>query len=707
METATKRRLLSVSNTYTTDAHSTLAALTDINEESCALLGVKQNAIDNFQFRLLQGEQSSNRPEDEIKSFIALSYTWHSSAWKPHSSITTLQQNISSPLTPAMWAALLAQLQDHECFWIDQLCINQALEAEKIEAVGSMDMVYRSARKVVIALEDVALSTTDADIMCRYATSNEPKSQMPEDVLEKLASIFVKIATARWFDRAWCLHEFLVGRSHVFLVPIWRADGPARSESSSISIMRIDGPILVRIYEIFIEQDVKHQKASLDSLLNSRYFTGTKIDNIRQFFNHLRRLDLQEVFGSQEKLFGDGSFMHMFHQVFSHSSMYSADKISIILNAMRSGLYLKVSTPFSEDECLWLITLIAMAAGDSTTLTTNGSRAIEGEGLSRKNRHWIRVPSAGDQARRTGVFIIPRTTIDAKVVEDGLELEMLFLGSNLILTSPSQHYLSIARWLIDHRALCELSIDGQVMRIDTEADENIYASLRISYIQALACALACGKDWMLAYHAKSYVNLPGGFELQWNPLSKETFSQAIDWGLATVIEQDIGADLKETWQDGGTLMWADNVTQEPEEEDGTDFAEQSFIQLNHEEHIWYSLLLDFTETLVNFGLAVFSEHSGSEVEHEAWNVQICSIPEVSRFLTYAPATNVQEPFHLGMPKALWDDKYSWMSRLWLLHEEKFGSPSQRYSLRGKARLAGISPLPELRGKRVTVVETRT
>lgn len=48
MQTTAKKRLLPVSNTYATDASGTLAALTDINKESCVLLGVKQNALDKF-----------------------------------------------------------------------------------------------------------------------------------------------------------------------------------------------------------------------------------------------------------------------------------------------------------------------------------------------------------------------------------------------------------------------------------------------------------------------------------------------------------------------------------------------------------------------------------------------------------------------------------------------------------------------------------
>lgn len=698
---ATKIRLLTTSKVDTKDAHHTLAALKDVNEESCALLGVKQDAFDNFQFRLLQSEHSTSLPEDEIKSFIALSYTWHSSAWKPNSSITPLQQNANNPLTPAMWAALLAQLQEHECFWIDQLCITQSSNSEKTAAVGSMDLVYRSARIVLIALEDIAISTSDADLMLRHLTLEETISEKSEDVLDKLASAFAKIVAARWFDRAWCLHEFLVSRSHVFLVPIYHVDSPVRSENSSINIMRIDGHILVRMYILFIKQNVKHQNTGQESLLNNRNFTGIKLDNIRRFFDRLGTLEFQNVFDSQEKLPGDGSFMHMFHEVFSHNAMYTADKLSIILNAMRSGLYLKVPVPFSEDDCLWLITLVAMAAGDVTALTANGSRATEGEGQSRKNRHWMRIPVTADQARPPDVLAIARTTIDVKVLEDGLELEILFFGSNLSLTSPSQHCLSIARWLIDHRALCEIFLVDQEMRLDNEGDETTYASLRISYIQTLACALACGKDWMLAYHVKTYVILPSGIEMQWSQLSRETFAQAIDWGLATIIEKDIGADLKETWQDGGTLTFIDDVSQ-TQEEDGTDLG----LQLNPKEQVWYRILLDFTERLMNFGLAIVPEYSGSEVEQEAWSVQICNVPEASRFLIHAPAADTQQQFHLGIPKAVWDDKYSWMSRLWLLHEEVHVSLSQRYSLRGKARLAGISPLPEIPGRRVTVVEAR-
>lgn len=143
--------------------------------------------------------------------------------------------------------------------------------------------------------------------------------------------------------------------------------------------MRIDGPFLGHMYSMFIEQDTKHQNTAQESLLSNGRFTGIEIDKIRRFFSRLRAQELREVFGPK-KTPEDGSFMHIFHEVFSHDALYNADKVSIILNVMRSGLYLKTPTLTIEDECLWLITLVAMAAGDTTALTTNAPRSINSEG---------------------------------------------------------------------------------------------------------------------------------------------------------------------------------------------------------------------------------------------------------------------------------------------------------------------------------------
>ena len=706
IEGSTKSRLLKISSTYTTRANRTLAALESIDQETRALFGAKQDAYDNFSFRLLQNEHTTIVTDDRIDHFVVLSYACHSPLWKPHSSIMPLHKDANSPLTPAMWAALLAQLHESECFWIDQLCINQDSESERTAAIGSMDLVYQCAQKVIVALEDIALTTMDTDLMFMYASTEAFRRQTPEHDRQALASVFGKIVAARWFDRAWCLHEFLVSRRHIFLVPISHVGCPTVSEGSSTTIMRIDGPFLVELYHVFIEQDIKHQNTGQESLLSTNQFTGIEINKFRLFFNRLRALGLHAVLGSEERPPEDGSFMHMFQQVFSHEAMYNVDKVSIILNAMRCGVYLKYSASFSEDECLWLVTLVAMAAGDTTTLTTNGPRCIDNENQPRTNRQWLRIPVGEDQARRMGALTIPRTIMDVKVVEDGLELDFLFLGTDAALNPPPKHLLSIARWFIDHRALSMMFADEQEMRLDTEPDEALYAKLRITYIQALACALACGKDWMLLYHVKSHVSLPSGIHLQWSPSSKEQFTKAIDWGLGTAIEQDVGDDLRETWQDGGTLMWADDAPPMQEETASDDLADEPYSPLNQEEQLCYNILLDFTETLVNFGLAVFPGSNGAEVTRETWSVQMLDAPEASAALVYAPAAETHGALHLGVPKALRSDAYDWMTRLWLLREDKKKESGSRYCLCGKSRLAGISPLPLRPDMRVIVVGER-
>lgn len=87
-----REKLLDTSNTNTTEAHRTFAALKSISEETCALLEMKQNTVDSFSFRLLQSPHLKNVLDDDIESFIALSYTWHSPTPK-----TPLVYCVSSP----------------------------------------------------------------------------------------------------------------------------------------------------------------------------------------------------------------------------------------------------------------------------------------------------------------------------------------------------------------------------------------------------------------------------------------------------------------------------------------------------------------------------------------------------------------------------------------------------------------------------------
>ncbi len=83
-----------------------------------------------------------------------------------------------------------------------------------------MDLIFRSARKVVVVLEDVKISGHDEtllqDLFSRYHTDDwRPRSENIPAIVQVLA----RNLSARWFRRAWCSHELHLGTDFVFLIP--------------------------------------------------------------------------------------------------------------------------------------------------------------------------------------------------------------------------------------------------------------------------------------------------------------------------------------------------------------------------------------------------------------------------------------------------------------------------------------------------------
>jgi hypothetical protein len=82
-----------------------------------------------------------------------------------------------------MWNHVLSSLEDDQGLWVDQSCINQIDDDEKQAAVGSMDVIYRSATEVVVILEDVVLTpneTYELHLLEEYYRNNK-LYDYPED----------------------------------------------------------------------------------------------------------------------------------------------------------------------------------------------------------------------------------------------------------------------------------------------------------------------------------------------------------------------------------------------------------------------------------------------------------------------------------------------------------------------------------------------
>ena len=109
----------------------------------------------------------------------------------------------------------------NEGIWIDAFCIEQSNEVEKRQAIGSMEVVYKSARTVVAVIEDVTLSGREADLLGEFSQAGYgigSGSKLSSEVLRALSLMLLKILSARWFTRAWCSHEMQLSTRLIYLV---------------------------------------------------------------------------------------------------------------------------------------------------------------------------------------------------------------------------------------------------------------------------------------------------------------------------------------------------------------------------------------------------------------------------------------------------------------------------------------------------------
>ena len=76
-------------------------------------------------------------------------------------------------------------------------------------------------------------------------------------------------------------------------------------------------------------------------------------------------------------------------------------------------------------------------------------------------------------------------------------------------------------------------------------------------------------------------------------------------------------------------MWDEDIIETRGEDSDAGVANQQSIELSSEEQAWYRLLLQFTERVVNIGLAISPDPDDPMARQEVWNVQICNLPGVS------------------------------------------------------------------------------
>lgn len=485
LSTVDKRKLLAQNPVFSAQRDSRalqlIKELQGLDPSVSGMFAPKSEAVADAPLRLLKprtislGSDSILGGSDE--SFIALSYCWHNPDWFEAS-----EEISRGPISDVLFLALLQErLYPAEGIWIDQLCINQDDETEKALAVASMDIIYECARLVAVVLEDIWIGESEENVLRVLMDKYRRKALLDlrsEPELSRTATgLLWKIFSARWFSRAWCGHELHVSSNQVFLIRIEREDG-------------VDEKI-VRITAEFLH-DLSTIEADFVSWVSgSNEFTGqkAKYNNHRARYNKLiyDRLSRspEYLIQPQDDDTKMPSYMRIFAETFSLQSSITSDKLAIALNISQCGLYLKGSVK-TASECCQLFTLLALAAGDSTALSSCGDKMRRnGNGFS-----WIQWPRPGDIVEPFLTGSLHRRLETVPVCDvDKLKLDTLVLtNSNGFLDISESSRAKADRFM--HGCL------GMVAKGVYLPEE--FSEQKQLLIEVLACVLECGQDWIVS-----------------------------------------------------------------------------------------------------------------------------------------------------------------------------------------------------------------
>lgn len=175
-------------------------------------------------FRVVREAQAEQGP---TSSYLCVSYCWQRENFKG----SDVEPGAPFPFSqPFVDAVLHLRTSSDEGIWVDQLCIQQQDEAEKLRAIATMgeyktmqlawlfadlltkvflndkDIVYKSCRRLVILLEDTILDEKEVAMAEKYdgAKLNFDVTWVPEpEDVNALVSLCNEALRSRWWTRSW------------------------------------------------------------------------------------------------------------------------------------------------------------------------------------------------------------------------------------------------------------------------------------------------------------------------------------------------------------------------------------------------------------------------------------------------------------------------------------------------------------------------
>jgi hypothetical protein len=509
------------------DASILLQSLHHLAPNVAKFFAPKSISDENLVFRLI----NDVNVHKEEQSYITLSYCWkkvnHEVPRKeesmpgdlPFGWVKTVEK-FPLPVSSQMFEAVLREREQGEGLWFDQVCINQEDEAEKATAIGAMDSIYRNARTVVIALDDIYVKEDEAEFLRQYldhySSSDLPANQQPNRGLSPpfmqqqtlFLSFFERVLSSIWFERAWCAYEMRMGHSHVFLVPCVSDD-----DDEIFTFIRFTGAFFLHMLILAAELP------SLNSTHQARLQTLLEFFIRQSILDERRAITLQNPSAKFPQLPETTSFVPLIAETFKQKAGgnprlpeylrrldANRDRISIALNSAGIPLTLIPSSPLQrpsiEDECIRQLLLIGLAARDPVTLCTAGTPLQLHDG----SNSWLCRPTSLDVPR--GVQSLPRFADSGTPITQGsdgraeyVQLDLIFLDlphrsqRNPMFPTHIQRARAVVELCIQYQLPCSSGIWNTWQGVG--AGNARAEGLKNVFAQTLACLFDCGAQWLL------------------------------------------------------------------------------------------------------------------------------------------------------------------------------------------------------------------
>lgn len=546
LSAANTRSLLSKARHFThsrrDEAQVLLDRLKQLNPAVGAQFQLKEDVLSALRLRLITTTDPTRPPSarQDVSSFIIISYCWHYPEWPlaPAATPEAPGWEVSRAMVDATMAlrqtAAPGEPEMEEGVWLDKICINQGDGGEKQVHIGAMDIIYRSARRVIILLEDVQLTREEEEAGQAYAgfyeamcikvreeklddaakaafvesyMHDQENAALDREALARNIRLFiVRMLGARWFQRAWCAHESRVtahSKENNPLLLCYGHDG---------RVINFEFRCVHFIAMHLDEQEEQEQEKRLlqrqQSSEPETSLSGTTIRtpliNLRHKFWLIRRILPRDH--------DRRSTLHHICSVLASGCLRKEDLISIALNTSNTPLVFTGRLETVE-EAAWIFSLVVMASGDLVPLFMDGERLrlrrprqpsldTSITGIGDDYLSWLELP-VETVYNESSQIVLPDSI--TAVTGEYIELDLMLFPC--LPRKPSREALDAARGIFEQHDLFDLAqaasdrvqMDMELLKMEATRNMGNDGVLKNSLIAWLGHAIEFGLAWTTGF----------------------------------------------------------------------------------------------------------------------------------------------------------------------------------------------------------------